>query len=352
VDALIAYVGCRTTRERQARGDGLRVYRVDASEPWQLVQTLDADPNPSFLAVDAARRFLYAVHGDLTHVSAFAIAGDGTLRRINSQHCGGSNPVHLWVDPRSRHVVVANYASGSIVSLPVLEDGSLGAVHSIVGLPGPHGPHIVEQASSHPHQVVPLADGWFIVPDKGLDRLFIARIDQQGTITLDESRTIVAKEAAGPRHAIVHPTTRRLYVADELDSTVATYAFTEQHASRALEIVTTLPTSCVTKSHAAGIAITPDGKSLFVSNRGDDSVACFAIAQPDFVPRPTGCYKSGGRKPRFITLDPSGDHLYVANEDSDSIVRFTIDHAASTLSGGDEVATTGSPVCIVFHTTH
>ena len=146
--ALLAYVGSRTTKERNARGEGINVYRVDtATGAWTHVQLLKDLVNPSYLAFDAKQRYLYSVHGDGDEVSAFsADEQSGELTFLNRQSCGGKNPVHLTVDQTNSHLMVANYATGSLATLPIDSDGRLGEITGLVQLPGTPGPHKVEQA--------------------------------------------------------------------------------------------------------------------------------------------------------------------------------------------------------------
>jgi 6-phosphogluconolactonase (cycloisomerase 2 family) len=349
---MYAYVGCRTTKERGAHGRGLEVFRVDENRAWSHVQTVPDLANPSFLAFGKARDVLYTVHGDFSEVSAFRIdPATGRLSALNQQSTGGRNPVHLATDETGRFLVVANFATGTVALLPIEPDGSLGEICDRLELPGTPGPHRSEQKGSHPHQVLPdPQQRRFLIPDKGVDKVFVLRLDVEGRkLVLDDTLSVIARQGAAPRHGVFHPSAPYLYMANELDSTVTTYGY--DAASERLtpkEIVSTLPPSCVVTSHAAGIQITPDGRFVYVSNRGHDSVAVFAIDKQACTLRQVDCVASGGTKPRFITLDPAGTTLFVANETSDTIVPFAVDRQTGALSASDPVVQTGSPVCIVF----
>jgi hypothetical protein len=143
----LVYIGCRTTRERNARGNGITVAKIRPDGLWQIVQSLDGIVNPAFLAFDHQRRFLFAVHGDGSEVSAFAIdTKTGTLSFLGKQGCQGKNPVHLAVDPTNKFLLVANHLTldgfvSNVAVLPIGEDGRLGAVTDLVPLTGPIGPH-------------------------------------------------------------------------------------------------------------------------------------------------------------------------------------------------------------------
>ena len=177
--ALFAYVGAFTTPERKGHGGGINVYRVDpTSGAWTHEQLLEI-VNPSFLTLDRAQRFLYSVHADLEEVSAYAIdKQNGHITALNRQSCGGKNAVHLSIDPTDRWIVTANYSAGTVGVVPIEKDGTLGPRSDLVSLPGEPGPDRKQQASSHPHEAVFDPSGRFIaVPDKGLDRVFVFRLD-------------------------------------------------------------------------------------------------------------------------------------------------------------------------------
>jgi 6-phosphogluconolactonase len=348
-----AYVGSRTTRERNARGDGINVYRVDTiTGAWTHVQLVGGLLNPSFLALDRGSRFLYCVHGDASEISAFEIdPGTGMLSFINQENTQGRNPVHLSVDPGNRFIVVANHVTSSLAVLPRHEDGSLGTLVDLVVLEGEVGPHRVEQPFAKPHQVEFDPSGRFVVvPDKGLDCVFTYRLDQEtGKLITVDATPAPAREGAGPRHVAFHPGGTLSYVINELDSTVTAYRLNPEHGNLTpLQVVSALPDTFVGHSRAAGIMVSRDGRFVYVSNRGHDSIAVFSVDQTAGRLTNIGWEASQGRTPRFFMLDPSGTWLFVANEDSDSIVSFRIDHETGTLSLEGEPIRTGSPVCIIL----
>ncbi len=347
---MIAYVGCRTTRERGATGEGLGVYQVDDTGAWTRIQLVEGLANPSFLAFGPDRRTLYTVHGDFSEVSAFRIdPADGTLTPLNQQSTQGRNPVHLVFDRTGRFLVIANYATGTVASLPVAADGSLEPVCDLLTLPGTPGPHKTGQTASHPHQVLPDPQhAYLLVPDKGLDRFFTLDCDG-GTGKLRIAAEVVSRPGAGPRHGVFHPTASIYYGANELDSSVTTYRYDPASgALQPLAVLPTLPETFFGESTVAGIAVAPDGRHVFVSNRGDDSVLACAVDPERHTLRPVGWTKALGTTPRFITLDPAGRTLFVANETSNNIVSFSIDQATGHLSHTGLHVATGSPVCILF----
>jgi 6-phosphogluconolactonase (cycloisomerase 2 family) len=348
--AFLAYVGSRTTRERNARGDGINVYRVDAkTAQWTHVQLITGLANPSFLAFDRTRRFLYAVHGDLTDISGFAIEPrTGKLTHLNSVSTFGKNPVHLTVDPTNRWVIVVNHLSSTLVVLARNPDGALGGRADEAKLSGRIGPHRVEQPFSKPHQVVyDRSERFLIVPDKGVDQVFTFTLDPStGKLTQVEVGTARARDGSGPRHITFHPTNNFAYVVNELDSTVTAHRFDQATGKLSpFQIVSTLPDTFVGDSRASEIDLSQDGRLLYVSNRGHDSVATFGIDQTTGRVTARSWTDSQGKTPRFFAMEPSGRWLFVADEDSDRIVPFV---AGSPLLPAGEPVVTGSPVCIVF----
>lgn len=345
-----AYVGTFTTAERGAHGAGIHVFRIDRSSgQWTAVQTVGGLVNPSFLVVAPGLRRLFAVHGDQSHATAFALdTQTGRAVPLGQAVAGGHNGVRHAIDPAGRFMVVANYGSGSVAVLPIRPDGGLADARQVLKLEGSPGPHKLEQASAHPHDVCFDPSGRLVVvPDKGLDRVFVLSFDpQSGRVA--PAWSIPARPGAGPRHAAFHPDGHALWVLNELDSTVATYAWTGQPGGpHPLQIVSTLPDGSATASTAAEIAVSADGRFVYCSNRGHDSIAVFG-AEPGGLLRPLGWQPSGGRGPRFIGLDPTGHRLYAANEQSGAVVAFPIDPATGLPGPAAQALPVASPAVIAF----
>ncbi len=350
---MYAYVGSYTTAERQARGNGINVYRMDAeSGAWSHVQTVGELVNPSFLATGRGGRFLYSVHGDRDEINAFAVDGaSGRLAFLNRRSAGGVNLVHLALDPASRFIVTANYKSGTLSSVPLESDGSLGDGVRTIALPGKPGPHRTEQASSHPHHIPFDPGGRFVlVPDKGLDRIFVFRFDgRTGELVPNDPAFVASRSGAAPRHVACHPAAPYAYVVNELDSTIATYRWDGvRGALGPVQIVPSLPASFTGDNTGSEIAVAPSGRFVYVSNRGHDSIGIFAVDGTSGILTPVGWQASGGAKPRFFALDPSGTLLYAANEASDTIVTFRVETASGKLEPTGQVIANASPACIVF----
>jgi 6-phosphogluconolactonase (cycloisomerase 2 family) len=278
--ALFAYVGAFTTPERKGHGGGINVYRVDpASGAWTHEQLLEI-VNPSFLTLDRAQRFLYSVHADLEEVSAYAIdKQNGHVTALNRQSCGGRNPVHLSIDPTGRWIVTANYGAGTVGVVPIEKDGTLGLRSDLANLPGEPGPDRKQQASSHPHDAVFDPSGRFIaVPDKGLDRVFVFRLDAaSGKLMPNDPPFVATRTGDGPRHIAFHPQMPLAYVINELSSSVTTYRFDAQCGSlQPLQIVPSTPPCYIDNNHGAEIAVAPSGRVVYTWNRGHDSIGFLA----------------------------------------------------------------------------
>ena len=350
---IFAYVGCYTTAQRYARGDGIHVYRMNAENgAWTHVQRAGNLVNPSFLAVDRRQRYLYSVHGDETYATSFSIdRATGQISPLNRAATGGRNGVHLALSANGRFLVVANYSSGSVAVLPVKEDGTLADAAHVVPLPGQPGPNRVEQSSSHPHHVVFDPSGRFVVvPDKGLDRVFVFSFDaESGKLTPTAQGSAVARSGSGPRHAAFHPALTVLWVLNEINSTVTTYYWeAERGHLRAAQILPTLPSEYTGENTGSEIAVPSGGKFVYCSNRGHDSVAIFAADPATGLLTSAGWVPTQGRTPRFIGFDPSARFLYATNEQSDTVLSWRMDPADGHLTPTGQVVRNASPVAIAF----
>jgi 6-phosphogluconolactonase (cycloisomerase 2 family) len=350
---MFAYVGSFTTGKRQARGDGIHVYRVDAATGgWTHAQHVGGLTNPSYLALSPDQRFLYSVHGDEDYATAFALdpaTGHATL--INRAATGGTNGVRQALDRAGRFMVVANYASGTVAVMAIGADGALKDQHQLVKLEGERGPHRTQQTGSLPHDVVFDPTGRHVlVPDKGLDRVFAFRFDAvAGRLAPTAQGSVGTRPGAGPRHLAFHPKLPIVWVLNELDSTVSTYRWDGATGALApLQVITTLPTDFTAYSTTAEIAVTGDGRFVYCSNRGHDSVTIFAADTDSGLLAHAGWESTRGASPRFICLDPAGRFLYAANEQGDTIVTFRVDAATGRLTPTGEAVRSASPVTIVF----
>ena len=345
-----AYVGCYTTPERDGRGKGINVYRVDRrTGAFRHVQLLEGLENPSFLAVDRTGRFLYSVHGDRSDVTAYAIdPGSGHLRVIGRQPTGGYNPIHLAFDASGKFLFVTNYGTDSIAVFPVRPDGMLDPYPTLTTVKGTLGPHRTEQKNVRPHHNPLDRQGkFFYLPTKGADSVITYRLDPRRCLAVYASE-VAARPGAGPRHIDFHPRRALAYVINELDSTITTYS--QDRASgklTPLQVVPSTPAEFTGYSTGAEIAVDRAGRNVYVSNRGHDSIGVFAIDPAKGTLAPRQWVPTKGSVPRFFAFGPDEKFLYVANQGGHSIVTYKVARDGK-LSPSPVKVSVHSPACIVF----
>lgn len=347
---MFAYVGSRTTKERNARGEGLSVFKYNPDfGKLDLIQVLKLT-NPSYLAKNKSGDRLYVIHGDLEDISSFSIdLTSGKLQFLNKQSTEGKNPVHLALDPTESFIVVSNHISSSLVVLPLAKDGSLLPVSQKIELSGEPGPHRKEQPFSKPHfNGFDPKGQYVVVPDKGIDKIFVFEFKNGGLNSSSQSNTI-AREGSGPRHMAFHPNSKWAYSINELDSTITAYQFNEKNGHLApFQITPSVSDKYTGNNRSSAIQIDAHGKFLYASNRGEDSIGVFEINSKNGELTLIQTQNSLGKTPRFFTLDPGNQHILVANEDSDEIITFKVNPQNGTLTPTQETTSCGSPVCIIF----
>jgi 6-phosphogluconolactonase len=348
---MFAYVGSFTTPDRDGRGDGIEVYRVDPADGgFAHVQTLGGIENPSFLALGRDPRFLYAVHGGRDYATAYALdAATGHATALGRASTGGNNGVRQDFDAAGRFMVVANYVAGNVSVLAIGADGRLADHHDILWLGGPLGPHRTQQAQPLPHDVAFDPTRRFaIVPDKGLDAVFVLAFDaEKGRLSVH--RRVASRAGAGPRHVAFHPTLSYAYVCNEIDSTVTALRWDAAAGELTpLQVLSSVPDDWFAPNTTSELAFGAGGRVLYCSNRGHDSVAIYAIDPATGRMSPKGWCRTGGAEPRFVGTDPTGRFFYAANQNSDEIVVFAIDPGTGALSPTGARVATKSPVTIAF----
>jgi 6-phosphogluconolactonase (cycloisomerase 2 family) len=348
-----AYVGCRTTKERNARGLGLKVYEVEqGSGKWIERQLLKDMQNPSYLCLDHNQEYLYAVHGDLYAVSAFKIdKANGTLTWINTIQSVGRNPVYLTMDRTNQYLYVACLQGGAVYTLKRGEDGSISEPIHVAKLPGR-----VESGVSHAHQCHwDIEMKHLLVPAQGrgigYSEVNVFEAKPNGALALKQC--LRTRELDEARHVAVHSSNRYVYGINEKDNSVVYYSFDAQRGHLTpKQILPTLPEYYVGEGQASAILVHPEYPYLLASNRIHDSITVYAIDPHTGFLKYLSNTASMGTTPRFMTFSPNGDELIVANEDSDTIQFFRLNaHSGELIFTGNTVHTE-SPVCIVFTSIH
>jgi 6-phosphogluconolactonase len=348
---FLLYVGTYT----KGKSEGIYIYRMNAtSGELKPVATVKGISNPSFLAIDPRRRFLYAVNesGEFNGkkgggVTAFAIdRRTGDLKKLNEQQSPGV-PCHVSVHPSGRFVLAANYGGGNVVMYPVNPDGSL-AEQSHVAQHAGKGGDPKRQDGPHAHAIMIDAAGRFaFAPDLGIDKVMSYKIDTVNKQLLPNG-SAPTKPAAGPRHFDFHPNGQFAYVINELNSTVTAFAYNKTKGELTeLQTISTLPADFQGTNYCADIHVHPSGKFLYGSNRGHDSIAAFQIMGDGKLyflkDQPTG-----GKWPRNFSIDPTGAFLLAANQNSDNIVTFRIDPQTGWLKATGQMTEVPTPVCLKF----
>ncbi len=342
-----AYVGCRTTKERNARGKGLAVYQITESGDWKLLQCLETEPNPSFQTLDREGRFLYSVHGDLTKVSSYRVLADHRLEHINTIDIGGKNPVDITVDKENSHVIVATLQGGTLYTIERKEDGSLGDVCATFTYEGKTDGQVstIHQClwDQKKNYLFACAQG----RGNGFGQMRALSYDgRSGQFT--ETDRFYSRTWDEPRHAAVHPNNRWVYMCEEKGNKVLFFNFDDTTGKlEALQELTTVPETVTGYSDASEVMVDPSGCFVLVSNRYTDSIAVYRIDPVTGYLKTTGFYPCLGKTPRFFCFGDNG-RCYVANEDSDTIIEFTFDTVTGQLIPTLRVIETGSPVCITF----
>ena len=316
------------------------------------VGSVGAGANPSFLSIHPNGRVLYAVNErePAGAVSAFALdRATGALTRLNEQPSGGGAPCYVSVERSGRACLVANYAGGSVALLPLGANGALEPAQ-VVQHTG-KGPNAERQEAPHAHCILPDPTNRFtLAADLGADRVFVYRLDLEGrSLPHIEEGDAVMRPGAGPRHIAFHPTLPLVFVANELDSTVATLRFDSRRGTLSPQAtLSTLPPGWTGTNYPADIHVAANGRTLYVSNRGHNSIAVFSVAESAGTLALEQVISTAGDWPRNFTLDPSGRWLLVANQRSDSIVVFGRDPETGRLTPTRQRIALPSPVCLRF----
>ncbi|WP_433828738.1 lactonase family protein [Actinoplanes sp. CA-015351] len=339
--AEYVFVGCYTG-DKGGEGDGITLLRRDpATGDLTRLGLAARTSSPSFLAQHPALPVLYAVNElDQGTITAFSVAPDCSLSPLATRPTGGSDPCHLAVTGDGRHLVVANYGSGSVAVFPLDAEGVPAERSDLLQLSG-SGPNTERQATPHAHQVVPDPNGpEVLISDLGSDRVWRARLDPiSGRLGLGDP-AVEAKPGTGPRH-MARGARGTLLLAGELTGDVTWY---RPAGGPTLEQAGSVAASRLPGPvYPSELAIRTDGRFVYVANRGPDTVSAFSwdgetaelIAE---VP-------TGGVWPRHMIL--LGDHLYVANQRSHNVTVFRIDPDTGIPGVQGEPTGEPSPTCLL-----
>lgn len=341
-----------------ARGVGLSVYALDeASGDTELLAETNAVDNPTFLSVTPDGSRVYAsseVFGWREGlVSAWRFdRAEKSLDYINMQPTLGSITAHSCLTRDGRFLLAANYAMGtggpdrSLVVFGIRDDGGLTPPVASVTHAGRTGPNAARQERGHAHSITETVDGGLaIAADLGFDELISYRIGPSGA--LDRVSSLALSPGAGPRHVAMHPNGRFLFVMNELDSTVASLSLDPATGGLALiDVKPAVPAEARDHNHCADIQISPDGRFVYGSNRGHDSIPIYAVDAASGALTLVDYTPCGGSTPRNLALSPSGSRLFSANQNADRITIFARDAGTGRLTDTGKAITIGTPMCV------
>jgi 6-phosphogluconolactonase len=349
-DKFSVYVGTYTGKKPE---DSKGIYRFDfdaaagkAGEPVVAAETT----SPSFLAVHPNGKLMYAVGeaGKEGTVSAFAIQADGSLKLLNAKSSGGAGPCHVNVDPTGKAVLVANYGGGSCASLPIQADGSLGDAASVMQHSG-SSVNPGRQKGPHAHSInLDPAGKFAFCADLGLDKILVYKFDAaKATIAPHDPPHAAVPPGSGPRHFTFRPDGKFAYACGEMTSTVIAFAYdAAKGVLSEIQVISTLPEE-VKGNSTAEIVAHPNGKALYCSNRGHDSIAVYAVDAASGKLTSKGQVKTGGKTPRNFAIDPSGRWLFAAGQGSDTVHVFKVGPEGE-LTATQTVVKVPKPVCVRF----
>lgn len=333
----------------------IHAYELDsATGQLKLLRSTGDVEHPFFLALSPDRRFLYSIHGktfggkEHEQVAAFRIADAiGGLQLLNRQSSRGTASCYLDVDATGRTVVVANYSTGSVASFPVREDGSLGKAQTFIQHQG-SSVNESRQAGPHAHSIVVSPDNRFVfAADLGLDQIRNYRLDPKtATLSTNSQAFVRTPPGGGPRHLTFHPNGRLMYVINELTNSVTSFEYVADSGMLIeRQTISTLPADFEGTSYCADLKITPDGRFLYGTNRGHDSIAAYAIGGDGELSL-LAIEPSLGNGPQNLAISEDGRLLICANMPGNNVAVFHINPATGELkSAGEPVAVT-SPSCL------
>lgn len=353
---MLVYVGTYTSRS--SRSEGIYIYKFDLENgALSFYKTVKNVVEPSYLAIGKSRKYLFAVNETTEFankksgaVSAFAInQKTGDLTFLNQQPSLGGAPCYVCVSNDEKFVLVANYAGGSVAVLPVLPGGALGAAVDLRQHAGA-GANKNRQEAPHAHSILLDKHNRFaFASDLGIDRTMIYRFDREtGKLQPNPAQAFYqTKPGAGPRHFAFHPHEKLAFVVNELDSTVSALSYDhEQGTLKEIQTVSTLPADFSGASFCADIHVAPNGKFVYASNRGHDSIVSFRVDAANGNLEYVEHRSTTGKTPRNFAIDPTGRFLLAANQNSDSIVVFRIDEKSGKLAPANSAAQVPTPVCV------
>ncbi len=338
------------------KSEGIYVYKFNTKTGDNSFLSLAKTSNPSYLAVAPNKKMVYAVNenADSTmhtvggNISAFSFK-KGILKEVNKQPSGGKHPCYVAVDKTGKWVFAGNYTSGTVGLLKVKKDGALDTLTKIIEHTG-SGPDKARQQGPHVHATFLTADNkYLLVPDLGIDKLMLYNFNNKsGTLTAAKIPYQKTDGGSGPRHVDIHPNGKYIYLVLEMTGEIAVFKNFGNADLQQIQTISAQPPYIKTSNiSGADIHVSPDGKFLYSSNRGNaNTIAIFSINAKDGKLTPVGQQPTMGIKPRNFNFSPDGNFLLVANQESDNIVILKVDKKTGLLADTGKQINVPNPVCI------
>ena len=340
------------TYTNPGKSNGMYVYTFN-SETGELTYKAESSAikNPSFLAVSNDRKHVYAVSevGDGS-VNAFRYdPASGKLEFVNSAPAGGNSPCYVSVDNKNKFAFVGNYGGGSLSAVPINPDGSLSDKVQFIQHQG-SSINKGNQEKPHVHATLLSKDGKYLfVPDLGTDKINIYQVDaaKAQPLTPASQPFVSVTPGSGPRHFTFHPNGKWAFLIQEITGVVTAFEYSNGKLT-ARESVTLVSPGSTGRIDAADIHVSPDGKFLYGSLRGDINEIVICSIDNGGKLALAGRQSTLGKTPRNFAIDPTGKFLLVANQNSDKIIVFKRDEKTGLLAATGTKISIGAPVCLVF----
>ncbi len=305
----------------------------------------------AFLALHPDGRHIYSTGESKGTVNAFSLSeADGTLTIINTQPSGGTGPCYVSIDPAGKNLLVANYSGGSCSVLPIQPDGSLAPPSSVQQHTG-SSVHPKRQTKAYTHSINCDPAGRFAMAvDLGMDKIMIYRFDAaSGTLTPNDPPFTATEPGGGPRHFTFHPSGKFAYANLEIVNKVVAFRYDANKGTLTeIQSIATIPVGFDETKTTSEILTSPDGRFLYVGNRGDDSLTIFAIDAATGKLTLLGRESTRGKIPRAFRIDPTGTYLIAANQNSGNVTVFRINRKTGQLEFTGSTIEVPSPTCVQF----
>jgi 6-phosphogluconolactonase len=343
--SVLFYIGTQDKSENAS----ISLCSLDLSDgKITLTDSFKTSPGPGYVSISPDKRHLYAVTAD-HKISAYGIGADHKLTYLNSQPSEGLNPCHVAVDPSGKMAFVSNYTGGSFTAYTLAGDGKVNPPVYSQQFTG-KGPNEKRQEKAHAHFTSATPNGKYVyTTDLGTDHVMNYVVNTQtGELKPNPAQAaFTAKPGAGPRHFAIAASGKYMYLLNELDATLTACAISDAGVITALATYPTIPADFKEPNTSAAIHLHPNGKFVYTSNRGHNSVSAFMI-KTDGTLEKTDEVTQAIKTPRDFNIDPTGKYMIVANQDKNNLVVYEINAKTGKLTFKHESIAVRMPICIAF----